>query len=287
METLTLGGKQYVKATKAARDLGYATDYVGQLCRTGKVDAHLVGRTWYVNVDMLGAHRVEKKRNARLKAREYAQKSIAEARNLNVAQSAKGYRNIEIRYQPDTRPVLPDTKKLHIATEKFVEPVSKGIDETRTDDYEVLNKDKKIIMSGSVPVYDAEEETVLTDTVILSPRIVHPKKEKEPSSAPHQKQVAITSFDEKLASIEEVGKAVETPTTELPVEVDADTAQGKRSDIFQKILKIILFLTASVSVLGLFIEIESVYSSGSMTSSATITTSLMSDFILKYIGISS
>ena len=46
MEVLVLDGKNYVKASKAAKELGYATDYVGQLCRSGQVDAHLIGRTW-------------------------------------------------------------------------------------------------------------------------------------------------------------------------------------------------------------------------------------------------
>ncbi len=169
MEALTLNGKRYIKASKAAKDFGYATDYVGQLCRTGAVDAHLVGRTWYVNPDVLGAHRVEKKRNARAKAREYAKKSIEESKTLSINQNTKSFRNIPIRYKTDESELIPDVKKVNIVSEEQLAPVPK---DTETETYTLLNKDKKIIMSGTIPVYDVEEETVLTDTTILKPHIV-------------------------------------------------------------------------------------------------------------------
>ena len=58
MEILVLDGKTYVKASKAAKDLGYATDYVGQLCRNDQIDAHLIGRTWYVTKAIQSAKRL-------------------------------------------------------------------------------------------------------------------------------------------------------------------------------------------------------------------------------------
>lgn len=57
METLTLGEKQFVRAKSAARELGYTSDYIGQLCRAGKIDAKLIGRSWYVDVNELKAHK--------------------------------------------------------------------------------------------------------------------------------------------------------------------------------------------------------------------------------------
>lgn len=57
METLTLDQKEYVKAKSAARELGYTSDYIGQLCRAGKIDAKLIGRSWYVDVAELKAHK--------------------------------------------------------------------------------------------------------------------------------------------------------------------------------------------------------------------------------------
>lgn len=60
METLTIGGKEFVKASKAAREYGYTADYIGQLCRGGKVNAKLVGRSWYVSQESLDFHRANR-----------------------------------------------------------------------------------------------------------------------------------------------------------------------------------------------------------------------------------
>lgn len=193
MEVLTLNGKRYVKASKAAKDFGYATDYVGQLCRTGAVDAHLVGRTWYVNPDVLGAHRVEKKRNARSKAREYAKKSIAESKLLTIKQNTKSYNSIAIRYKKDDEDLIPEVKKVSITSEEQIVPVEKNAD-IESESYTLVNKDKKIIMSGSIPVYDVEEETVLTDTTVLTPRIVR-------HQTPKLSKVITASEDEATESI--------------------------------------------------------------------------------------
>lgn len=57
METITLNGKEYTKVSLLAKKYKYTTDYIGQLCRAEKVDAELVGRTWYVDEDTLKKHK--------------------------------------------------------------------------------------------------------------------------------------------------------------------------------------------------------------------------------------
>lgn len=57
MDTVILDGVQYIKATEAAKQFDYTSDYVGQLCRGKKVDARLVGRTWFVNPESLQEHK--------------------------------------------------------------------------------------------------------------------------------------------------------------------------------------------------------------------------------------
>ncbi|MEK7634818.1 MAG: hypothetical protein AAB446_00050, partial [Patescibacteria group bacterium] len=47
-KSLYLKGKKYISASRAAEVTGYASDYIGQLCRGKKVTATLVGRSWYV-----------------------------------------------------------------------------------------------------------------------------------------------------------------------------------------------------------------------------------------------
>lgn len=57
MDELTLDGKVYVSSKRAAKITGYAKDYIGQLCREGRVNARLVGRSWYVLEDSIREHR--------------------------------------------------------------------------------------------------------------------------------------------------------------------------------------------------------------------------------------
>ncbi len=58
MEVLVIDGVEYVKASVVAKRFRYTADYVGQLCRSGKVAAKLVGRTWYVSSDSISGHKV-------------------------------------------------------------------------------------------------------------------------------------------------------------------------------------------------------------------------------------
>lgn len=57
MDELIFDNERYVSSKRAAEITGYAKDYVGQLCREGRVTAKLVGRNWYVLESSLRAHR--------------------------------------------------------------------------------------------------------------------------------------------------------------------------------------------------------------------------------------
>lgn len=54
---MTIGDKTYISSKRAAEITGYAKDYIGQLCREGRVNARLVGRNWYVLEESLRSHR--------------------------------------------------------------------------------------------------------------------------------------------------------------------------------------------------------------------------------------
>lgn len=57
MDELEIDGKIYLSSKAAAKLTGYAKDYVGQLCREGRVNARLVGRSWYVLEESIKSHR--------------------------------------------------------------------------------------------------------------------------------------------------------------------------------------------------------------------------------------
>ncbi|PIT91300.1 hypothetical protein COU17_01170 [Candidatus Kaiserbacteria bacterium CG10_big_fil_rev_8_21_14_0_10_49_17] len=62
MDKIEMNGKTYVSARRAAEEMEYAQDYIGQLCRGGKVACERVGRGWFVDLDELKEHREEANR---------------------------------------------------------------------------------------------------------------------------------------------------------------------------------------------------------------------------------
>lgn len=57
MDEILIGDKTYISSKRAAKITGYAKDYIGQLCREGRVPARLVGRGWYVLESAIQDHR--------------------------------------------------------------------------------------------------------------------------------------------------------------------------------------------------------------------------------------
>lgn len=222
MEVLELDGKRYVKASKAARHAGYTTDYVGQLCRSGKVDAHLIGRSWYVDADQLGTHRVEKKRNARIKARKQAREAIKLAVQEKTEQENKTHEKRFLAhaatFEPDESALIPEVRKLAIEQDvPKPQKVTASATQEREEPYELENAGEKVLMEGSLTIVDLDKEGMLVanqEETILKPVITSqkPKKkgkktvhttkqsrEKTPHIATSERVFAKKTFEEKLA----------------------------------------------------------------------------------------
>lgn len=60
MDEITIEDKKYISSKQATKLTGYAKDYIGQLCREGRVPARLIGRNWYVLETALADHRFGK-----------------------------------------------------------------------------------------------------------------------------------------------------------------------------------------------------------------------------------
>ena len=50
-------GKKFISSKRAAEISGYANDYIGQLCRNGKLECRLIGRTWFIDETLLLNHK--------------------------------------------------------------------------------------------------------------------------------------------------------------------------------------------------------------------------------------
>lgn len=168
MEVLILDGKKYIKAARAAGDLGYTSDYVGQLCRSGQVNAHIIGRSWYVDMDALRSHRVEKKRMSRVKAREQARRTIAEHR-ARVATGQEDGTDSPISYEHDGSELIPETRKVEVKT---WEPKSKRSTKVSTPPGERDRPEDDAATGEEHPVTTSAAEGASVSATVFEPEIV-------------------------------------------------------------------------------------------------------------------
>jgi hypothetical protein len=97
MDELTIGDKIYISSKKAATVTGYAKDYVGQLCREGRVEATLVGRSWYVLESSIHEHRFGKEE-------ENSAESTLKSDNALEAWGSATYRSENVASIPELAP---------------------------------------------------------------------------------------------------------------------------------------------------------------------------------------
>jgi hypothetical protein len=86
METVVTNGITYTKASVLAKQFRYTPDYIGQLCRAGKIDCQLVGRSWFVSEAALLEHKDTRYKEIRLdeKTNQYNTKSATVGETIAV-----------------------------------------------------------------------------------------------------------------------------------------------------------------------------------------------------------
>ena len=186
MEVLSVGGKDYVKASVIARDLGYTADYVGQLCRSRKVNAKLVGRSWYVDRNSIHLHKTNRYRSTQAKTKESLREEIEVVHTpdrgfkipLHISQGEKVLvkKPSYASYSDDPADLIPVISKtssqnleVKLADAQPVSISSKGnefIFETP--------KLPEIKFKGSIPVTGLEDEDSSSDGE-GSQKVVHPR----------------------------------------------------------------------------------------------------------------
>lgn len=132
MNTVTIDGIEYVKASVLAKKHNYTSDYIGQLCRSKKVDAHLVGRTWYVHQASLDNHKDtryaelrsnEKTSNINTKIKNSRPKIVAPLSKKTLKSHTQHFADrVSWRrpaYEEDDTGLLPSLNKHSVAKESF------------------------------------------------------------------------------------------------------------------------------------------------------------------------
>jgi hypothetical protein len=142
-QAIFLNGKSYISAVQAAKKVGYASDYVGQLCRLKKISAKLIGKTWYVDLDELILHKKNRKLGKRKKglkldvsegkkkfekvevnisAISEEKPKISQATQLPESAPVPYLQNIVITYEHDDRPRIPEISKPPLITSVPAKP---------------------------------------------------------------------------------------------------------------------------------------------------------------------
>jgi hypothetical protein len=139
MNTITIDSKKYVKATDIARELGYTADYVGQLCRARKVDAQLVGRSWYVSEDSIREHKQSRYRSTKKASKE------------TIAQSLEA-RDADSKNSPST-PLIAHKDNTRLSGEKLYTPAPSSKESYYfTDEAPLSPEGASKIKNGRLPV---------------------------------------------------------------------------------------------------------------------------------------
>ena len=178
MESVIFDGKEYVKASVLATRFRYTADYLGQLCRGKKVDARLVGRAWYINLDSLNLHRSGRYKTTPAKEEtEFSVRKppshylsridvepILRKKTVSLVKSTKGvWTELSVKYEEDDHSLIPRVNK---------EAISKNIPVNPADAERVkIQKEKspvtsfkaealpEVYLKGSINIAGLEEAT--------------------------------------------------------------------------------------------------------------------------------
>lgn len=180
MEVVSIDGVEYEKASKVAKRFKYTADYVGQLCRGKKVDAKLVGRTWYVNPLSLTTHKSGKYPKSEVAEKTLKIKSDNEISRIDVQpvlrktavniisnSDAKSHfaKRIDwkpVKYEEDKSDLLPNLNNLEDSGTRLKVEIA-GSEKLRIKDVEkpinmVAEALPTVSLKGSLKVLNIEDE---------------------------------------------------------------------------------------------------------------------------------
>ena len=166
METISVNGESYVRASSLARELGYTADYVGQLCRSGAVKAEMVGRSWYVHEPSLREHKKSRYRSTATKSKTELEKAVTDVKDQPTPLSGSpNYLNHSLaRYESDESALWPEpgvvaTPRGAARAQEPVEAINKPI-QTSTDEPDThsvpLKRPRERILPKPAPTPSAD-----------------------------------------------------------------------------------------------------------------------------------
>lgn len=230
MDTITLNGKRYIKASSAARETGYTMDYIGQMCRKKKVDAQLVGRTWYVLETDLHDHRRTKGRTNTARVQESVRKAISENTEKRALHPTPEYRKRlttePVRYSTDASDLLPALAPRHIA----VVSKDKEVDVTPSTQQETVVRVTSEESSAHLDAVHVKHHQVKWNgTIVVAP--LEDQVEVEPEKVEQHVELLSEDKSERVKIHTEPEQVViETTSEEQEMEIPVPVLTAKPSE---------------------------------------------------------
>lgn len=252
MKSISIDSIKYVKATDIARELGYTADYVGQLCRAHKVDAQLVGRSWYVSEDSIRDHKQTRYRSSK----KASTKAISRSLHAEDSDSKESYKvPVVVEKQKDETqyagqhfykraPVVSKSNYFNDETELIPEGLTKNktgrLSVSLADAQSVTIKSKSsgydfspverqdIRFSGSLVVSEIEDTSM--DTEVDSEQVLEvPGKSAGPTpvSEPAVKTVEPDQMTAKI-KVKHLTKDTKRTNSKLPLEQNLTGVLGMK-----------------------------------------------------------
>ena len=181
MEVITFDGKEYVKASVLAARFRYTADYLGQLCRGKKVDARLVGRAWYINVESLNTHKDTRYKplpkdetattiqvNKTPAGPHYATRidvePILKKKTVSIYQAKPGgLTEVKVKYESDEHALIPRVYREAVSKEIKVDPAEAEMLQVKGGGKNIFNFKAEelpvVYLRGSLRVKGLEEAT--------------------------------------------------------------------------------------------------------------------------------
>ena len=243
MDEILIGEKKYVSSKLAAKATGYAKDYIGQLCREGRVPARLVGRGWYVLESAIHDHRFGNPKNEPAEA---VKPAAPVAPPIHSTWEAP-------RYEAADTEALPSVNRLN-SKENEREAAQQRIEETWQAWFDRFDHVAEAVAPEAAP-----EETPVEPVAAEEP-------EKEPEEQPQEAEIEIEQ-DVKIP-IRSIYQPQYQPSPEemLPREAERPvhmTQEVRREGTGRELVKTIRLAGAIVAVI---VASMAVFGSGYMDS---------------------
>ena len=265
MKEITINGVAYVPASSLTKEFRYTTDYIGQLCRAKKVDAQLVGRSWYVNPLSLKAHKegryakdvieneakvVSKTSISRLDVEMPESKLAKKVETLKGSNFARRIEWQPIKYEEDDEELLPPVKR-EIAPQRIAIDLADSVDISIKTSSTLTNLEAEelptVSLKGKVNVtslnesFETEDSNDIPEVPFEALVPLKPLENNNPvihhSALPHRSQsrIARNTIKPQLEA-----------ATISPVQVVTEVAVAEEGDSGVQVIEITLVSTVGI-----------------------------------------